>query len=379
MTEEKKSVLNDNQRKVLKEFYGLPPSKVIFTKSERDQIWDVFKSKREMPPLNLEERCPALYWELNKALESGNRVQSAVFSECVYAQTLANMLGLTNFFNYTASPDSLPETVGNSIASSNLRPRYIYKSRESDRLLIQAGGNAGVDSALVSINQNETFAIEFKEPGAKTSEFDLPAYGEDGQLVVDQEFLLRSPQFVEMLGEQLERGLNFWDVMGSNVNAFSAEAIRVAVSENYSSEKYADVICVEDKDALLTMLPAHEVGFWSNTQGEIRPAGRNAYRVWTPKALENFILEAGGRIESGKVIISEERVGTASRRGGGSEIGRYKINPLFFVKVEHVKNVDGQLYFSLDKVKQLKPTIAAKMFFTELEFAKVQRHYRLEF
>jgi hypothetical protein len=379
MTGSSRIPLTKPQAEVLKEFYSCPETKVIFVKSERKQIWDDFKATRTIPNLDLERKCPALLAELGKALSNGNLVQSAVFSECVYAQTLANMLQLDNFFNFAVSPESVPPSIANLIASYHLTPRYVYKSADGSRMLVQAGGNAGVDSALISVHDNNVFTIEFKEPGAKTSEPDLPAYGEDGNLVVTTEFLGRNSQFEAMLKEQVEKNLNFWNVMGSNVNSFSLEAIQIAVSENYAAKKYADVICVEDRDGYLAMMPANQVGLWSITQGEIRPAGRNSYAVWTPMALAKYVSDLGGTIDNGNVSVPLRSVATASQRGGDDEISRYKLNSLFFVRVENAKNVDGTLYFKLEDVKQLKPTIAAKMFFTNLEVAKVHAHYSSEF
>lgn len=379
MTDSRRIPLTKSQGEILRDFYDRPKTKVVFVKSERKAIWDAFRTTRTIPNQNLEARCPALLAELNKALANNNAVQSAVFSECVYAQTLANMFGLTEFHNYYNSTGSVPQPILSLLESYHLTPRYVYRAPDGKRMLIQAGGNAGVDSALISVDDKNVFTIEFKEPGAKTSEPDLPAYGEDGNLVVTDEFITRNPQFQSMLDEQLAKRLNFWQAMGSNVNDFSLEAIQVAVSENYAAKKYADVICVEDTTGFLTMIPANQVGLWSVTQGEIRPAGRNPYAVWTPKTLEKFIADMGGSVSAGDVYVPIHAVATASARGGDDEISRYKLNSLFFVRVENAKHVGGNLYFKLEDVKQLKPTIAAKMFFTSLDVSAVHAHYLSEF
>jgi hypothetical protein len=374
--------LKPSQKEVLREFYDYPHTRVIFVKSERARIWKDFKDNRQIPELNLAARCPALLAELQKAIDHGKRVQPAVFSECVYAQSLANMLGLIEFCNATNDPGCLSDSIISLLDSYHLKARYVYKSVEGDRILIQAGGHGGVDGALITARDNNVFTIElieFKEPGAKTSEPDLPPYGEDGNLVVGDDFLANNPQFEFMLNEQLGRGLNFWDVMGTNVNDFSTQGIQIAVCENYAAKKYADVICVEDRDGFLAMIPANQADLWSKTEGEIRPAGRNSHRVWTPVALARFIELSGGHIDNGKVTIPEYAMVTARARGGDAEISRYKVNSLFFVRVGHVENVQGVLHFSLDKVEQLRPTITAKMFFTDLSIAAVQKHYSPEF
>ena len=78
--------------------------------------------------------------------------------------------------------------------------------------------------------------------------------------------------------------------MGNNEHNFSKESVNIAVSNNYT-KKYADVICTEDKESFLVMLPANQVQLWANIEGEIRPAGRNHYNVWTPNALKKFLLK----------------------------------------------------------------------------------------
>lgn len=366
------------QREILAEFYNVPHTKVIFNKKRRQDIWTDFKTQRAIPAMDLKSKCPALLAELEKSLESGNLVQSAVFSECVYAQTLANMLKLPNFHQFSKDSDSLSAPIVKLINSYGLKPRYVYKNHDGSRALVQAGGHGGIDSALITIADNNVFTIEFKEPGAKTSEPDLPAYGEDGYLVGSSEFLKEYPQFEFMLNEQIEQKLNFFEVMGSNVNNFAVEGVQIAVSENYAVKKYADVICVEDKAGNLAMMPANQAGLWANTRGEIRPAGRNAYAVWTPQFLKKCIEDAGGSISNGIVKIKTSQLATAKKRGGGAEVSRLKINSIFFVYARNVEFIGEDVSFELSNVKQLKPTISAHMFFKELLVSEVHNYYKSE-
>ena len=48
----------------------------------------------------LQKICPAAYAEIEKASTHNQNLQSAVLSECAYAQTLANILDLCNFVDY---------------------------------------------------------------------------------------------------------------------------------------------------------------------------------------------------------------------------------------------------------------------------------------
>jgi hypothetical protein len=367
--------LTKSQKEIMDEFYSVKNTKVLLTKLERDVIWRGFKASRVIPENKLKQSCPALLAELSKAINNVNLIQSAIFSECVYAQTLANMLKLTEFYIFADSPSCLDRSVISLISSYNLVPRYIYKSRDGRRALVQAGGPGGTDSALIQVEDNQVFTIEFKEAGAKTSEPDLPAYGEDGYLISTQEYETTNSQFKAMIEEQIKKKLNFWDVMGSNVNDFDPLNVQIAVTENYASKKYADVICVEDIHSYLTMIPANQVVHWANIRGEIRPAGRNKYSVWTPNKLVDFILEMGGRINGSNVEIALDKLGQAKRRGGNDDVNRYKINSIFFIYTRDISIKNGQAYFKIDDVYQLKPTISAHMFFKELEIDAVRIKY----
>ena len=372
--------LTSGQKEIMMEFYRVAPTRVLFTKSERNTIWSEFKKERKFQSnLSIREKCPALSDEIEKSLQSGKLVQSAIFSECVYAQTLANMFELNDFFNFAINPESLEDDIINLIASYRLKPRYVYKSRDQSRVLVQAGGFDGVDSALITVDEKKVFTIEFKEPAAKTSEFDLPRYKEDGYLILDEEFSSERSHFESMVKEQIDKKLNFWEVMGSNVNDFDPSNVVFAVSENYNHKKYADVICVEDVDGFLTMIPANQVSFWARTRGEIRPGGRNSYPVWTPVALRRFVVDLGGIIDDNKVTLPLKSIATAKRRGGNDDVGRFKINPIFFLKPDNVRRSGDQINFELKDVRQNKATISAHMFFDKLAIKEVYNRYKVEF
>lgn len=367
--------LTNDQAEIMKEFYNVKPTKVIFNKTERNVMWK--KATARSSDFNFEElkmKCPALEHQIKRSYESGHNIQSAVFSECVYAQTFANMMGLNKFVNCYETSGFIPDNVGRLLSSFHLVPRYVYSTLDKKRMLIQAGGCDGIDSALITVIDLKIYTIEFKEPGAKTSEPDLPKYKEDGILVVTNKWLSTNPQFEAMLNEQ--QGLNFFQVMGSNINNFSKESIDIAVSGNYAGKKkFATVICTEDIKGFLVMLPTNQVSIWADIEGEIRPAGRNHYKVWTPLALRRFLLEKGASINENIVKINKSNLEERRERGGNRRLSGYKVTPLFFVYVEYCHESDGVLTFAIDKMQQLNPTIAGKMFFRKLMHNDVKKHY----
>lgn len=360
------------QKELMTEFYSKPSQKVIYNKYERDCLWKLSKAKKEMDLAFLERNCPALAHQIRKSYISGKNIQSAVFSECVYAQTFANMLQLNVFINCTENPAFIPSNIMLLLKSYQLSPRYCYSDQNQSRMLIQAGGCNGIDSALITVIDLNIYTIEFKEPGAKTSEIDLPKYREDGNILITQSFIENNPQFEQMLNEQ--QNLNFFAKMGSNENKFSAESVNIAVTKNYT-KKYADVVCTEDKNGYLVMMPVNQVSIWAKTEGEIRPAGRNHYKVWTPLALQKFISDLGGTVCSDRVTILKSKLTVRKERGGNGRISGYKINPLFFVYIENCTESNELITFDLRYVRQLNPTIAGKMFFHDLNYEQVKNYY----
>jgi hypothetical protein len=374
---EKRIPLTKQQKEIMKQFYSVNPTKVIYNKTKRNALWKKATARSSQLDLDLlYSKCPALAHQIRKSYETGLNIQSAVFSECVYAQTFANMMGLRLFVNCYETSDFIPESVSRLLASYHLVPRYIYSTNDKKKMLIQAGGNNGIDSALITVINLEIYTIEFKEAGSKTSEPDLPKYKEDGVLLVTDKWIKENPHFAAMLAEQV--GLNFFEVMGGNINNFSKESIEIAVSNNYlGKKKYADVICTEDINGVLVMLPTNQASVWAKVEGEIRPAGRNHYKVWTPLKLNSFLLERGATINGDLVTIPKANLDQRHERGGNHLLSGYKVSPLFFVYVADCTEDNGLLSFNLSKMRQLNPTIAAKMFFKTLKHVEVKNYYKI--
>lgn len=361
------------QKEIMTEFYSLPATKVIYNKKQRDILWKQATSRTTNFNLKeLENKCPALAHQITRSYNSGRNIQPAVFSECVYAQTIANMFKLNLFVNCFDDTSFIPSSVNLLLNSYHLFPRYVYSTPDKRRMLIQAGGCDGIDSALVTVIDLVIYTIEFKEPGAKTSEPDLPKYGEDGVLRVNDVWLSKNGQFAKMLDEQT--GLNFFDIMGHNINNFTKESIMYAVSNNYIN-KLLNVICTEDVDGYLTMMPANQVHLWANIEGEIRPSGRNHYNVWTPVALKRFLLNKNAIIEGDNVTIEKTQLEIRKERGGDGKISGYKITPLFFVYVKNCQDNGSTIAFNIKNVQQLNPTIAGKVFFKTLKYNTVKKYY----
>jgi len=371
----KRIMLSKQQREIMQLFYAVAPTKIVILKKDYDKLWKVLTERDEIfaqEKEKLNRICPALVCEIQKSIADAHLIQSAVFSECVYAQTLANIFRLPIFTDYEKD-NTIDINVLTLLKSYYLVPRYIYANETNTEFLIQAGGCGGIDSALIHLTDKAIYSIEFKEPHARATTADLPKYGEDGKMVVSQEFVKNYPYYEDMLNEQ--KDLNFFDTMGHNTYAFSPEAIRKAIISNYNTtKKYADVIVTADKSDFLVMLPANQVDLFAKLEGEIRGA-RNCTKVWTHEKLAYFIKQIGGNIDGNNVSIKADKISTAKPRGGRG-VSRYKINPIFFVRATDVIDKNGIISFHLGDVQQLIPCITAKMFFDDLEYKQVLAHYK---
>lgn len=364
------------QKLILRDFYSSSNQKIAVKKSERKEIWDDFVKNRNIKKYShLAEKVPAFFAELNKALTVNKNLQPAVFSECVYAQSLAQKFKLPKFTNLLdAKNKGFHNDTVEAVNSTGLSVRYCYSNADDTKLLFQAGGAGSVDCALISQIEKNLIMIEFKEQYARTSEPDLPKYDEEGFLTSSQKFDEKYPQFKLMLGEQLDKRLNVFTHLGSNEANFSPESIEYAVLKNYSGSKFADVICTEDDSGFLVMLPTEHVSKWAILEGEIRPTGRNSYKVWSPNKLIKSLRDLGAKFDGEIVTIPISQIKSTKERGG-SNISRYKINPLFFVRSKNIEFHGKSASFNIKSIKQNNPSITAKMNFKGLKIEEVKNYY----
>ena len=368
--------LSSIQKELLRRFYSGSKQKIALNKSERRSLWDQFIKEKEINQYAyLQKLVPAIFEEMKKSIKGHSNIQPAVFSECVYAQALADKFDLSVFNNHIDEHENeFEKEITKMYKELSLTVRYSYTRRDKSVSLVQAGGAGGVDCALVGKDNPEIGMIELKEPYARTSEPNLPRYGEDGYLVNSPVFQKKYPQFQSMYEEQLKKRLNVFEHIGNNIHDFSTESLEKAVDENYIGHKIAHVICTEDDFGNLVMIPANDVTKWATLEGEIRPSGRNHYKVWTPQQLIKSIEDIGGLVSKNKATVPADSLKSARERGGET-LSRFKINALFFVRPIDVDFRKDEAVFELSKVRQLIPSITAKMKFENLDIEQVKRHY----
>lgn len=368
--------LSETQLRILSSFYKKDNVKVSLNKNERSHIWDKFLVSRNLSDFEyLKEMVPALFFEIAKAISSNRNIQSAVFSECVYTKAIADQFGLIDF-HYFEKPkhEIVSSKTREGVPVVELNVRYAYSHNATSSTLYQAGGASGVDCALKIPAIDEIAMIELKESYARASDPNLPKYGNDGRLVTSMKFEASNPQFREMLQEQITKELNIFDHLGSNINDFSAASIEKALTDNYQGSKFAHVICTEDINGYLVMLPSNHVTKWAKMEGEIRPSGRNSCKAWSILRLTEVLLKKGAEINGDRVVIPSRLLKPTIARGG-NRISRYRIDPIFFVRERDIKIESGKCKFYLASVKQNIPSITAKMNFELLDIESVRKFY----
>jgi hypothetical protein len=369
--------LSDGQRYALKLFYETPGVKVKFNKAKRKAIDKKFTVDRSIDLVKgLQNEVPAFYAEIEKAIKIEKNIQSAVFSECVYAQALADKLQLTEFSNHVSREKfQIDHFFPDSTDLEKFIIRYSYRDKNSDVVLVQAGGKDAVDCALISKADSQIVKIEFKEPYARASDVNLPKYGEDGKLITSDLFASDNPQFIKMLNEHLNLEFNVFEHLGNNIGDFKEENIKSAVLSNYLGDKFADVICTEDKSGYLVMLPANHVSHWAKLEGELRPTGRNSCEVWTPKKLQKTLDELGAKV-LGDIVEMDLSKLKATKARGGSNTSRYKLSPLFFLRASEILIEGDKIKFNKQAVLQNIPSISSKIKFKKFQMSEIQSFYK---
>ena len=53
------------------------------------------------------------------------------------------------------------------------------------------------------------------------------------------------------------------------------------------------------------MIPTEHISKWAKLEGEIRPSGRNSYKVWSPNKLIESLKEKDAEVKDGIVTLQK--------------------------------------------------------------------------
>ena len=300
--------------------------------------------------------------EVERQFKSKKLLQEGTLCECVLAQTIAKIYNLNDFADlFHTYIRELPANIIYSLRDdeNKILCRYLYYNKDNpNTFLIQYGNPTKYDADLY-IN-NQIVKLEFKDKFARIGEKETE-YNEEGKLIYTEEFATKNPVYLPIINK-FNKEKNLID-LSTNYPLYDEE-IRKSIFKAYFKNLGFDVlVSLDDSNQLIAItedcidLP-EEKKMISLDGSEIRRAGKNDYTVFTPKLLQKSITDIKGIIKDDTVSIPIANMENRIYKG---KLTGKKINHLFFVTLEKIENKDDKYIFSLNDVRQLKPTLSAHM------------------
>lgn len=355
-----KTVLSDEEVREIEKFYKDNYKTV-------DKFEDFLRINPEIT--RKIKKVKGVYAEIERQFNSKSALQPGTIIECVLAQTIANIYDLTSFVDsFHSYIRELPANVLPFLRSeeNTLLCRYIYYDPNNYRnFLIQYGNPTSYDADLFL--DNRIVKLEFKDRLARAGERDIKSYDENGKLIMDDEFLRDNPEYIPLINQFNEETDIFSrynpDCDRVNYSDFDEET-KKDILKGYFTNLGIDTLVTLGSDSDLLAITVdcvdgtNDLDIISTDGSEIRPAGKNPGKVFTPEFLNESITKIGGEIIDNNASVPVKNMQDRVGRGTGGEITGKKINNLLFVAIENIDEKNDRYLFSLENVKQLKPTIA---------------------
>ncbi len=347
------TLLSNRQIKEIEDFYN----------KNYDKYGDInqFYSSNVTVARNI-KKVKSVRCEVERQFSLKKRLQSGTLCECVMAETIAKMYNLDCFADvFHTYVRDLPANILYRLRDDNNRIlcRYIYyNSDDLSNFLIQYGNPTRYDADLYL--NDEIVKIEFKDKIARAGEKETE-YDNNGKLIYTSKFAEENPDYIPLIN-RFNEGYNLIDIEGNYqiVNNADNKAILRSYFRNLGFEI---LVSIDDNNELIAItedcidMPDGRE-FLSLNGSEIRRAGKNSYRVFTPELLLRCIEKVDGIVSEDIVSIPIDNM--TDRTNNGRVTGK-KINHLFFVSIENIKEENGNYLFSVKNVKQLKPTLCVHM------------------
>lgn len=300
--------------------------------------------------------------EVERQFEIKKRLQSGTLCECIIAETIANMYNLDCFADvfHTYIRD-LPANIIYKLRDDNNRIlcRYIYYNNEDlNTFLIQYGNPTRYDADLYI--DDKKVKLEFKDKISRAGEKETE-YDNDGKLIYNDKFAAENPDYIPLI-ERFNEKNNIVDLNG-NYKINDDEDRKKILKSYFKNLGFEVLVSLDDNNQLVAITEdcienKENKKFLSLDGSEIRRAGKNSYGVFTKELLFKSIRKLDGVINDDIVKISCDKM---VDRVNNKKVTGKKINHLFYVKINKIKEIDGYFTFDLKDVKQLKPTLCAHM------------------
>lgn len=308
------------------------------------------------------EKSKSALAEFQKQFNRKMALQPAILSECFVAQTIANLFDLDKFIDADERMENIPIHLFEALIKSRggdleaALPRYIYFSDNKGVVLLQYGDSSSIDAVFVK--DGYRVRLEMKEEYAKLGEYDLN-YDETGKLIPTQNILENHREYLSFIN-RFNSATDVFNHIGRNfkIGSYLDDEIVINIVSSVFDLKKIDLYIIQKGDNVFAVPSEQLINCVDVNKGsEIRTAGRNSYKVFTPIRFEELIHELGGNLKDGIITVPYSSKNAAKGRGK-STISRYKLNSLFFVKYSDITIKEDMISFSIDKVKQNKATIS---------------------
>ena len=347
------TILNSQEIKEIEEFYNKNYDKL-------SSINDFYNQNRIITR-NI-KKVKSVRAEIERQFESKKRLQSGTLCECVMAETIAKIYNLDCFADvFHTYIRELPANILYRLRDDNnkILCRYIYyNNNDLNTFLIQYGNPTRYDADLYIDNQ--IVKLEFKDRVARAGEKETE-YDDEGKLIYNEQFAQDNPDYIPLI-ERFNKNNNIIDLTG-NYQITEKEDRKAILKSYFKNLGFETLVSIDENSQLIAITEdcieiRDDKEFLSLAGSEIRRSGKNSYKVFTKNLLLKSIDKKCGVVNKDNVKIPIENM--TDRINNGKVTGK-KINHLFFVKIENIKEKEGFYYFSIENVKQLKPTLCVHM------------------
>lgn len=292
--------------------------------------------------MELLNKAPAMRQGFSASYYSGKYLQPGYLTEINVCATLAKMMKL----NYD-----------NNISEPNLRHLY-----SNDGVYLKEYGGCGM-SDIQLISNDTIITIEVKEPLSLGGDFDL-GITEEGKLLPKIALNREFPESAQKILDDFNKIDSVFNHLGHNIPLSNAEYLK-GMLDSYLGDKQIDYIATySNADGELIYFPSSEIYNHVDFKGsEIRTAGKNKVKVYTPEAFKKAMLDIGCSIDNtGLVTIPKDKIEYRVARGSNGCITGIKINPIFYFEIGNIIKEDDNFYYAdIKNGKQLKQSISVHL------------------
>ena len=324
---------------------------LIYTIKEIQYLKEHFKNYSNMSErefltdeiTHLLEKAPAMYDGYLASYKKDKYLQPGYLTEINVCATLAKMLNLT--YDKNAN-------------EKNLRHQY---SNNDNTFLKQYGGCGMSDIKLIT--EHVSVTIEVKEPLSLGGDYDL-GITEEGKLFPKIAAGREFPEAAQNILNDFNATDSIFNHLGHNIPLSNIEYLKTILN-SYLGDKHIDYIATYCKNSNeLIYFPANDIYNHVDFQGsEIRTAGKNSVKVYTPIAFYTALINIGCLIDADNVVsIPKDTISFRRSRGSNNQISGIKINPIFYFKIEDILKEDDNYYYAhINKGMQLKQGIGVHL------------------